>query len=664
MTPRRLGCALFLAALGLHAGYVYDVRTNPGHGVSDFHCVRGGPYGDAAIWHEVGYELASGWGWKTWPGRRPLYGWCLGLLYTVVGIDWSYSAALALNVLLTAASVALIFAALQPIYGLLAAIAVAASVALSEQALLCSSVTLSEPLGLALLAGHVWLLVVGSRERRLGLLAASGVLLALSNAARTLTLLALPLYIVALAWNLWRAGAARRKALLAAAVLGLSTTATIVAFMTQNYVRLGIFALSDNSAWDLYAVSAPEYGQWSPEVQAKINRDLKIWQTKDLYDYQMREAKRNIRQHPRLFVTRVAGHLRNAAQTLLTLDVSWMVAFLAVAALLWRGDGQRSALRRWGGTLLMAAVAVAAIYSEPARRILLAAGVLLALCGRPRPEARYVACLFLGTLLAVGMFGSSMQRLLVMFQWSYLALALGCVGQLLLWGKGQPTETPSAANGAWRWAQIPAWALESAAVLLIIGAAVVVRQNTVARRPQVPAAELQGVAVRVAEAAMSRSPDLFTSQELSAARPGAALPLELVDEVYPDRHGTLVALCGQLQPYAYYFTHRTPAQHASTTAFQPRGYDRTVWRLAARDADGLVSPADVLLPGDARPQTGRYVCVLGRIHALGASPALVEAIAWCPWTGDTVDVDVRSLHVVDGDAQHRRVLRAFVAPEP
>lgn len=153
--------------MGCHAGYVYDVRTQPGHGYWDFHCVQGAPNGDAVTWHEMGYEIGQGWGWIAFRARRPLYGWFLGLLYTFIPDAAEYDVALTANVVLTALAVAGVYAAIARLFGATVGLFTAGCLAFDRHAFVCSSVTLSESLGLALLTWHFWLLVKGTQRLRL-----------------------------------------------------------------------------------------------------------------------------------------------------------------------------------------------------------------------------------------------------------------------------------------------------------------------------------------------------------------------------------------------------------------------------------------------------------------------------------------------------------------
>lgn len=659
--PSRLTAwAVFFIALGVHGGYIADVRLNPGHGYSDYHRAQGSPCFDAAMWHEMGLELSLGWGWHTWTGRRPVYGWFLAVLYALTGVGWSYVAALAANAVFIALAAALFFLALRRLFGDLAAVCVAGSVTFSDQAFLCSSVTLSEGLGLFLLAWHFWLLIVGAQQRRLSLLAGSGALLALSNATRTLTLLATPLYALVLAWLFLNRGATRRQAVWAGALPALTTAAVILAFMAQNYLRVGIFSLSDNTAGDLYAVTAPQYGQWTPEVLERIQREQKIWQTRDLYDYQMRLARENLRAHPGLFLSRVIGHVRGALAHLLTYDGPWLAAFLALGGLGWNGEDARVG---WLGRLVIVGLAVVAVSFAPVRGVLLVAGLLWAMFGRPRPEARLLAALFLGTLVAVGLFGSSMQRLFLMFQWTCLGLQLGVLGQLLAWLQGtayrawrEPRSLPPLAcrSHAWTW--------QLAATPLLLATALVIHRNIWAQLPHIPSAALESGAAELANAALVRAPQLFTATERATLCADAVLPLDVSVSVVPERHGALGALCAIVEPQAYYFTARAPRPMMPDAPFQPRPYERTVLRLAYRNANGPLLPVFVLAPGDLRHLAGRSVCVLGRVHGEGAAPVFLEALACCPWSGNDAHLDVHSLRLFAGDPEHCRVLEQLALP--
>lgn len=658
-SPTRLWAwAIFLFALGAHAGYIVDVRLHPDNGYIDFHRAQGSPFFDAAMWHEMGLEIASGWGWHTWSGRRPVYGWFLAVLYTLVGVEWSYAAALAANVVFIALATALFFLALRRLYGDLIAACVAGSIALSDQAFMCSSVTLSEGLGLFFLAWHFWLLVAGVQQQRLTLLAYSGALLALSNATRTLTLLATPLYVLALWWLLLRQGAAGRRALWAGALFLLTTASVTLGFMLQNYLRVGIFSLSDNTAGDLYAVTAPEYGHWTPEVMNRIVAEQKIWQTRDLYKYQMRLAKQHLRERPGLFLSRFVGHVRAALAHLSTYDGPWLAAFLVLGSLLWPVEEPRlGAQGRWTVALL----AAVAVCFAPVRGALLALGLVWGLAGMPRRESQLLAALFMGTLLAVGLFGSSMERLFLMFQWSSLGLQLGALGHGLAWLHGsryrQWRQPVSLAPLAWR---PPAWVWQLALAPLALASVLVMYRNTAAVRPYVPTSQLQPAYERLVQAAVAREPNLFTAEERANAQPQAEQPPDVSAEVIAERHGRLAAVCALVEPQAYYFMPRSQRAPMSNLALQVRPYERTVLRLAVRRHQGPLLPVFALAPGDLRWLGGHLVCILGRVHAGNAAQEFVEVLGWCPWSDDGAALDVRSLRFTTDEPEHRRVLRELV----
>lgn len=656
---RIVGWLVFAVAVGFHAGYVYDLRTQLNHGLWDYHVVQGMSFGDALTWHEMGFEIGHGWGWNQWRARRPLYGWFLGVLYTLVHDAAAYDAALACNVALTAISAALIYAAIARLFGVTVAVCAAGALVFDRQTLLCSATTLSEALGLALLAGHFWLLVVASQERRMAPLAASGVLFALSNAARTLTLFAAPLYVVVLVWNFRSAGADWRKGLGAAVAFGLPAALVTAGFMTQNYLRVGIFALSDNTAWDLYAVTAPEYGEWTPEVHAHMNQKLNLWGEKEIYDYQMQQARANIRQHPRLFLTRVARNIANTAKTLLTLGTNWLWVFWGIAWLSWPDNSASDRWRRRGYGLLP----VLAAYSAMARGLLLLGALALALSGKPRREARLLAVLLLGTLVAVGMFGSRMERLFVLFQWSYVAVMLAAIGQFLAWTRGrtlvgdEPESLPS----------FPALNFGGGPYRLLGGVlamfvCLVVYRNTAAMQPWVARDDLQSTLTRLAQTAILRAPHLFSAAERDVMRPSSTAPCALPEHVFGP-HGEMAAICGKVAG-VYYFPALSPFQVGLDSHIKPRTYAFTLLRVAHRNPAGAMNVASCVFPGDLRSLIGRQVCVLGRVNNLEITTAYAEGVAWCPWTGDSPQADVRAVRFAGDEAGHDDLLRKFVAAPP
>lgn len=663
-TPRRTwGWLVFWVALAYHAGYVYDLRTNTDHGIHDYHVVQSMAFGDAVTWHEMGKELSRGWGWTQWRARRPLYGWFLGGLYTLLPAAATYDVALAFNVWFTALAIALIFASMARLYGMTVALGVAGAVIFDRQTLLCSSVTLTEALGLALLAGHFWLLVVACQEQRLRPLVWSGVLFALSNATRTLTLFAAPLYVALLAWHFYVPGKNWLRGAVAAGGFGAAAGLVIASFMTQNYLRNGIFSLSDNTAGDLYAVTAPEFGSWSPQVLAHMNNDLNLWTEKEIYDYQMREARANIRKHTRLFLSRISRNLAHTSSRLLMLNTPWLWAFWGLAWLVWPDHRPQG---RWIYRILGLAPA-AAIYSVYGRAALLVAAVLLALAGRPRREARLLAALFLGSLLAIGMFGSRMERLFVLFQWTFVALQMGALGHYLAWTRrgvmaarlvdDHPTQV-------WFLPRSPTRAVAAAMTLL---ACLVIYRNTLGRERPVTREEITPTFTELAEAAIRRTPDLFTPHERIALRHSSIEPLTLGGRTI-ESHGDLVAIHAYVDAL-YYFPALAPPQVAPDAHVRARLYPFTVVRAGYRGPSGGMVTASYVFPGDLRYLSGKPVCLLGRINRNAVNDIYAqgmvwtvysEGIAWCPWTGDSVRADVRAAQFAADEPAHRRQLEKFI----
>lgn len=648
---------LFGLTLAAHGSYVALLRQDPERGYPHPNVIQGAPFADARTWFDMGKDLGAGRGIHVWSGRRPGYAFFLGMLFTVGGP--SYNLALAANVLALALGVALVFVVLHELYGPIAGAVGVLSLLATPESLGNSATTLSEPWGLALLLWHFRELLRGSANGSLWTLGLAGAWLGLSNGVRTLTLLAAPLEALALVVLAWRLGRGWRAGLREAVAFTLGTTLVIGAFVGWNYYRNGILALSDNAALDLYAVAHPDHGAWTFTIDADLGR-RGLFETKDRYDFLAREARAYIAADPGRFVRRVVGHLDSAAtrigqQTLGSASL-WLGLFVAAFA-----PGTAWRWRRLAAAgLLCASAATFAIVVPRGPAMVVGAAVIWGLLGRSQPAATLLACLFLGTLAAVGMFGSMMERLFMMFEWTALGLTWGALAD---WASRLAGGGPRVVRWAHTpWPAEPAWLGRlgwcGAFVAMALGGTMAARNLAFRPVPTPAPPPSQVVYQALLEPAVERAPELFSPLELEWASAHNGLALEVEFGYGSRRAGRLVALVGWVDEEPIFFP---PGKcvHGAYLAHAPRPYPRSVCRLISFNPDGSSGGPDVLIPGDRREWSGRPWLVIGRLHTDPRCEAIIECLVACPW--DPVSGRFRrdlAVHAWDEPA-HRQILAAL-----
>ncbi len=662
--PISAGALVFLLALSVRIGYVVDVQTHPGHGHFNFYLVQGVPFGDARSWHLLGESLADGHGMIFWRGRRPFYALLLALIYVWTGPV--YNLAIGLNLLAGAHTCLLVYRIGARLWGYPVGLLAALWLVIDPEALTCCALTLSETVGLWLLTWHVWELVLALDQQSHRRLLVSGVLLAFSNLARTLTLPALAPYAVLLPLVARRAGWSWRRSLQAAPLLIAAAVAVVLPAMAINYWQNGIFSLSDNTALDFYAATHPDYGRWQPDLEKKI-ADLGLVTPQEQYRYMMRQAWHHLAEHPGLYARRVADHWRDQVGQLIQLGPAWAAALAAslVAALAW------APLPRGAGRLVTVFTALGlALLAWQGVWVVMGLGLSLAwaLVMRRNDPSPLLWGLLAATTAAVSAFGSGASRLLVMEQWLVVCLALGGLwhtARVLIFRQLAPPRWPVRLPETWpvrrRW--LGQFALVAIAVsLLRVG-----YRNYVSPVPR-PYAE--PVPAGVVDAGLThlvqRDPALFTTLERALAEPSTAW-LEPVAYGNPVlENGRLIVAPGRLADEVYYF----PAGVRTNSLwrlFYHRGYERTVAYFLADRALGPWSDLETVFPGDLRPLAGRDFVLVGRTNANPNSSyesLTVEALALVPWDRDRGWPSWSGAMYFGDVPEHRQVLVELLGSAP
>src|SRR5262249_40471772 len=131
----------------------------------------------------------------------------------------------------------------------------------------------------------------------------SGMLLGLSNLTRTLTLLAMPGYVVCLAvrpgWH------PRRQAVGRVALFVFGFAFAVGPWILRQHRVHGLTSISDNTAIGFYAATSPKHGYWTSDVERDAEADGVAPTVKAHYDYYMARAYDNLRADPWFYVGNV-----------------------------------------------------------------------------------------------------------------------------------------------------------------------------------------------------------------------------------------------------------------------------------------------------------------------------------------------------------------------
>ena len=292
---------LFAAALAIRVGFLW---LNPEY-TDEQMSIRGIPYSDAAGWNAMAKSTALGQGVDSeFPGMRALYPMFLANFYIWSGP--SLPLAKALQALIGAATVAVIFLALRRAMPLWPAFAAALFFAADSRQVTQVGRLMTEPFGLLLTLLSAWCLIVGGERGRPALLFAAGAFFACSNLTRPLTLFAFPIFVALIAVNAWLRETPRwRAAFLHSATFALGTIASLTPWIVRERVTHGFWGISSNSSSALFAASTPEFGTWSTRVEALPSEAGIPYQVKTRYDFFQERFRENLKTYPGFYASNV-----------------------------------------------------------------------------------------------------------------------------------------------------------------------------------------------------------------------------------------------------------------------------------------------------------------------------------------------------------------------
>lgn len=424
---RRLPLFLFFLALGVRLGYWQDISLDPSNGYALYHAVRGVPYSDAQSYDLSAAELAAGGEVpEYWRARRPIYSYLLAALYTWTGP--SFNVALLLNLVLGSLTVVLIFLIFTRVFSVAVGLPVGLWAVFDPEQVSGSMVIMTEPLGFFFLCWHFWLLVRAPSPSKRDLLA-SGVLFAISNLTRTLTLFAFPFYFSGIVVQGWRQRLGTRKSITLATLLFVGLFVTLFPFMFAQWLRYGIFTLQDTTASHLFAATSPDYEAWDASIEQMAD-DRGYKDTKARYQFFMSQARENLFKYPGSFVSKVIKNSKIPYRKSVSfpsvlpfrselLALSLTAIFLSGFSLPFGGRARPAAYIPGilSAALTLTVALFAFHYLPDAVLAFIGLSAIRSLLFPRGDQSFHLTGLYLGTLFTFGVFAFWDDRFLIFLQW-------------------------------------------------------------------------------------------------------------------------------------------------------------------------------------------------------------------------------------------------------
>jgi Dolichyl-phosphate-mannose-protein mannosyltransferase len=573
--------------------------------------MMGVPYSDAGEWDRLGENVARGEGLSGgWSGRRPFYALLLGGLYVWTGP--SYTAAIHLNLLmsaLTAAFVCLIgWAVFGPSVGIFAGLALALDQGSIEQTL----GTMSETAGTMLSVVALYLLVSAVLRNNSGLAFWAGVVMALSNLTRTLTLIGLPAWAIAVAFLCRERGRSLRLNLRLPLLFLAGASITFCPWILRQYRVHGITSLSDNGMAALYAASTPKYGSWTSAVDREADDHGVPNDIKSRNEYFQAAFRKNLRDNPRFYFQNGLRSVRRDIEGLVQMAVPQRGETLALLLLL--GMAGVSSLLRPGKLLIwVGAIALLCLTLPWLPPSLAFAGQVIGLALALALGRSVVVLLWIGLLAGVGMTAATGlggdPRLLLMSQWllvygyPFLVLtALEALRSRLDEGGRQPRVTedswdPRAGIVGRRLRQLltaVAWTLATLGMVSLVR----LTYRTWISSARIPAPSPEALSISTRDAVLERAhalfPDLVPGPAEIASLPGYRTLRD--GEPWEALHGRLVVMRGRIDRHRFFIPRGFVVEHyARMLHLKP--YARTYFYLSGRTEDGTVGPDEAVISG-------------------------------------------------------------------
>jgi hypothetical protein len=609
--PFRIAATVFLVTLALQ-WLNFHYRLNDLELAKYWFNVCGAPYTDGLSWITAAENLASGGGASGYMIFRPGYSWFLACFFT-----WaSHTPALAilLNVILSALTSACI--ALIGMRVANAAVGIAAGLGfclhqLTLDHVLCYS---TETLGLFLFVLAVYYCLAALRRRAWHLVFLSGLVLALSNLTRPLTLSVAPAYAVTCLLLRRVDGASWRSAGLFASALLLGVFITVGPWVVRQRLTHGIWALAPNSADGLFAATSPKYRFWTTDIYHDNAADLAGLKTvKERYDYFNRGTMEHLAANPGFYVRNVAGtYLRTLgaftifAPTPLIAVLLTLVCHFPLAAVYWR---RRQSIAAWSGLLASACFfSVLQVLLPPPCKIFIACAllVLLPFISRTRLFALLLVTAVFG-VLGSALFGLIFARTNYMLEWVFLlgylqGLHIAISAAAAWWlpkTTGLPFNVPSVCTSA---GPPPLWFHYTRIAVILFFAVSAVRIAVLqAMFPPAPPTVPPVVTVSETAAIIAELRRLHPSLVSPADAKDGPLINGFLTDLRAQEDTKLVFLSGAVNG----FFHRIPAgrtvpytyRSMSFRCFARRDYDRTFFFFANGPWPQVLGGLPVTFPG-------------------------------------------------------------------
>jgi 4-amino-4-deoxy-L-arabinose transferase-like glycosyltransferase len=290
------------------AFHIYNPRP------SGFFIYHGAPLSDGYSYTYKAISIANGYGIPPYqqPAIRPFYSIVLACLYTWTG--FSLRAVTALNIVIAGATAALIYLCGALVFNRLYGLAAALFFAIDPTQVIQTPQAGTEPLGLLFFVASVYTAMLAFQSGAAWMFCLSGLLIGLSNLTRTLTILALPFYIVLILFFGWRepkfkSGAARALFML----LGFSCV--MLPWSIRQERLYGIASISDNIGEAIYAATSRVYKKWTPLVRKDADAAGIPNTIGDRYRYFMDRAVENVKVNSAFYIRNVSAALWEYANT-------------------------------------------------------------------------------------------------------------------------------------------------------------------------------------------------------------------------------------------------------------------------------------------------------------------------------------------------------------
>ena len=283
-----IAVALFTLSLIIRLFFYYSHLD-----LTNFFSIVGVPFCDARHWNEGAISIAQGKGLSG--PNRPFYPILLAFFYT-----WfapSFFLAKIINIIINSLTVSFIYLTGRKVFSKLIGLAAAVVAMLNVDYLASNLTIMTEPLGLFLFVLSCYLLILGLERKSYSLLLFAGIVFSLCNLTRTMTLIALPGYVIIIFYILKKQNISYRKNILLLSLFSLSVLITLTPWLIRQKAIYGVLSISPNSANLIYAATSPKYQQWNgQEVQEAVEKGL--IDLKEQYNYFMKGAVNNIIQYP------------------------------------------------------------------------------------------------------------------------------------------------------------------------------------------------------------------------------------------------------------------------------------------------------------------------------------------------------------------------------